>query len=484
MAPQPVPEQGYRISQKQAQMVKQTVIYLGFERFLKYQAIMVEQDDVEIVVTNFVNPASFLSGSMGEPVIHECLEAIKATYSSCPDLKDTLPENTETWYTDGSSYVISGRHAGYLKRPAIMHIKAHEKGSSELDEENKLADRKAKEAAKGLRWVATAVIFQLLCCQQPICHILGVLPRMDICGLRERFPRRKGSLGLACTAQVDFRRQVLLTGIQTQGAKQFFKSLYIQKYFLVYSKDKRTWNTFKGDSSPTGKIFEGNSNAYEIKENIIDPPVIARYIRLYPTEFYNRPTLRMELLGCEVDGCSLPLGMESGEIKNTQITASSTKTSWFNTWDASLARLNQSGKMNAWRAKWNNNQQWLQIDLLTAKKITAIATQGVTSMSAENFVKTYVLLYSNEGSEWKSYTEGSSSVPKVFLGNANSNGHVKNFLNPPILSRFIRIVPKTRYRGIALRVELYGCDFGGGLAVKRTDRSLGMETLALILNAD
>ncbi|KAI1242284.1 hypothetical protein IHE44_0005803, partial [Lamprotornis superbus] len=263
--------------------------------------------------------------------------------------------------------------------------------------------------------------------------------------------------------QVDFRRQVLLTGIQTQGAKQFFKSLYIQKYFLVYSEDKRTWNTFKGDSSPTGKIFEGNSNAYDIKENVIDPPIIARYIRLYPIEVYNRPTLRMELLGCEVDGCSLPLGMESGEIKNTQITASSTMTSWFNTWDASLARLNQNGKMNAWRAKLNNNQQWLQIDLLTVKKITAIATQGVTSMSAENFVKTYVLLYSNEGSEWKPYTEGSSSVPKVFLGNANSNGHVKNFFNPPILSRFIRIVPKTWYRGIALRVELYGCDFGVGL---------------------
>ncbi|RMC07952.1 hypothetical protein DUI87_15423 [Hirundo rustica rustica] len=28
------------------------------------------------------------------------------------------------------------------------------------------------------------------------------LPRMDICGLRQRFPRSKGSLGLACTAQV------------------------------------------------------------------------------------------------------------------------------------------------------------------------------------------------------------------------------------------------------------------------------------------
>ncbi|XP_014802831.1 PREDICTED: coagulation factor V isoform X1 [Calidris pugnax] len=270
--------------------------------------------------------------------------------------------------------------------------------------------------------------------------------------------------------QVDFQRQVLLTGIQTQGAKQFLKSLYVQKFSIVYSKDKRTWSTFKGDSSLAQKIFEGNSNAYGVKENIIDPPIIARYVRVYPTEAYNRPTLRMELLGCEVDGCSLPLGMENGEIKNTQITASSVKTSWFNTWDPSLARLNQSGKINAWRAKLNNNQQWLQIDLLTIKKITAIATQGVKSVTAENFVKTYIILYSDQGSEWKSYTDGSSSVAKVFMGNENSSGHVKHFFKPPILSRFIRIVPKTWYHGIALRVELYGCDFGGGLSVKRTDK--------------
>ncbi|RMB95499.1 hypothetical protein DUI87_27608 [Hirundo rustica rustica] len=87
--------------------------WLSPQRFLNYQAVMVEQDDVEIVVTNIVNPASFLSGSMAKPVIHECLEAIEGTYSSCPDLKDTLLENAKTWSTDGSSYVISGRHAGY-----------------------------------------------------------------------------------------------------------------------------------------------------------------------------------------------------------------------------------------------------------------------------------------------------------------------------------------------------------------------------------
>ncbi|RMC10976.1 hypothetical protein DUI87_12167 [Hirundo rustica rustica] len=212
--------------------------WLSPQRFLKYQAILVEQDDVEIVVTNIVNSASFLSGSTGEPVIHDCLETIEATYSSRPDLKDTSLEDADTWFTDGSSYVVSGRrHAGYAvttsreviesgplptntsaqkaeiialiralelakgkeiniytdsryafgvvhahgaiwkergllnsqgksikhaqeilrlldaiqlpERVAVMHIKAHQKVSSELAEGNMLADREAKEAAKG-----------------------------------------------------------------------------------------------------------------------------------------------------------------------------------------------------------------------------------------------------------------------------------------------------------------------------------------------
>lgn len=88
--------------------------WLSPQRFLKYQAIMVEQDDVEIVVTNVVNPASFLSGNTGEPVHHDCLETIEATCSSHLDLRDSPLENTENWFTDGSSYVLSGKwYAGY-----------------------------------------------------------------------------------------------------------------------------------------------------------------------------------------------------------------------------------------------------------------------------------------------------------------------------------------------------------------------------------
>ena len=85
------------------------------QRFLKYQAILVQQDDAEITVTNIVNPASFLSGTPGEPVFHDCFETTAATDCCQSDLKDESLEDAEdTWLTDGSSFVRQGnRKAGY-----------------------------------------------------------------------------------------------------------------------------------------------------------------------------------------------------------------------------------------------------------------------------------------------------------------------------------------------------------------------------------
>lgn len=61
----------------------------------------------------------------------------------------------------------------------------------------------------------------------------------------------------------------------------------------------------------------------------------------------------------------------------------------------------------------NNNKQWLQIDLLKIKKITAIITQGCKSLSSEMYVKSYTIHYSDQGMEWKPYRQKSSMVDKV-----------------------------------------------------------------------
>ncbi|KAF6074438.1 coagulation factor V [Phyllostomus discolor] len=259
--------------------------------------------------------------------------------------------------------------------------------------------------------------------------------------------------------QVDMEREVLFTGIQSQGAKHYLKSYYTTEFRVAYSSDQTNWQIFKGNSTRNVMYFDGNSDASSIKENRFDPPIVARYIRVYPTRFFNRPALRLELQGCEINGCSTPLGVESRKIEDKQITASSFKTSWWGgSWEPSLARLNAQGRVNAWQAKANNNRQWLQIDLLKVKKITAIVTQGCKSLSSEMYVKSYTVHYSDGGVDWTPYRQRSSMVDKIFEGNSNFKGHVKNFFNPPIISRYIRIIPKTWNQSIALRLELFGCD--------------------------
>lgn len=61
----------------------------------------------------------------------------------------------------------------------------------------------------------------------------------------------------------------------------------------------------------------------------------------------------------------------------------------------------------------NNHKQWLQIDLLKVKKVTAIVTQGCKSLSSEMYVKTYTVQYSDQGVQWKPYRQKSSIVDKV-----------------------------------------------------------------------
>ncbi|XP_004706894.1 coagulation factor V [Echinops telfairi] len=273
----------------------------------------------------------------------------------------------------------------------------------------------------------------------------------------EKLSREPGS---SPWIQVDMQREVMLTGIQTQGAKHYLKSYYTTEFFVAYSSDSTHWQIFKGNSTKSLMLFHGNSDASTIKYNQFDPPIMARYIRISPTKAFNRPTLRLELQGCEVNGCSTPLGMESGKIESKQITSSSFKKSWWGDyWEPSNARLNAQGRVNAWQAQANNNKQWLQIDLLKVKKITAIVTQGSTSLSSEMYVESYAIHYSDQGVEWKPYRQNFFMVDQIFKGNSNPKGHVKNFFNPPIISRFIRIIPKTWNQSIALRLELFGCDF-------------------------
>ncbi|XP_057192120.1 coagulation factor V isoform X2 [Triplophysa rosa] len=260
--------------------------------------------------------------------------------------------------------------------------------------------------------------------------------------------------------QVDFQRPVVISKVATQGAKQFLKSNFVLNYTISYSTDKKKWFFYKGDSDAVRKTFEGNNEAHEEKENIFFPPLIGRYVRLHPLQSYNNPTVRLEYFGCELDGCSVSMGMQSGIIKDNQITASSVASGWYSgQWHPWYARLNKQGTTNAWQAKNNDMQQWIQVELPVVKKITGIITQGAKSLGTEMFVAAFTLEYSDDGRRWTKYTDDEDYEQKTFQGNTDNNSQVKNYIYPPIFSRFIRVVPKRWQSCITMRIELLGCDF-------------------------
>nr|XP_009513079.1 PREDICTED: LOW QUALITY PROTEIN: uncharacterized protein LOC104053351 [Phalacrocorax carbo] len=85
--------------------------WLSPSRMVKYQVVLLEQDDVELKTTAIVNPAMFLSAENPTGSLeHDCLLTIEQVYSSRPDLKDEPLENPDLeLFTDGSSFVQEGK---------------------------------------------------------------------------------------------------------------------------------------------------------------------------------------------------------------------------------------------------------------------------------------------------------------------------------------------------------------------------------------
>ena len=93
----------------------------------------------------------------------------------------------------------------------------------------------------------------------------------------------------------------------------------------------------------------------------------------------------------------MDLGMESESIPDNKIKASSEKNA--NT-AAKNGRLNSA---SSWCAETSDINPYLEIDLQTLHIICAVSTQG--NSQADQWVKTYTLKLSTDGSTWIGYTE-------------------------------------------------------------------------------
>lgn len=68
---------------------------------------------------------------------------------------------------------------------------------------------------------------------------------------------------------------------------------------------------------------------------------------------------------------------------------------------ARLGMYARNGRTAGWVARQRNSNQYLQIDLGSMAKVTGIATQGRNT--GNQYVKTYILQYSNDGKKFRNY---------------------------------------------------------------------------------
>ncbi|KAI8516785.1 hypothetical protein Bbelb_053660 [Branchiostoma belcheri] len=227
--------------------------------------------------------------------------------------------------------------------------------------------------------------------------------------------------------------------------------------------------------------------------NLLDSPIDARYVRFLPQSWKTHMSMRVEVLGCSLNGtlplatihsgnwdigtfgtshrvkaegsgadvrasqrgfCKYPLGMESGTIPDDSITASSF---WGDNLETYRGRLNGVTGGGAWAAETNTIGEWLQVDLGEKKRVTGTIIQG-RNRDYPQWVTSYKLQYSVDGRRWVT-CDGSKNFP----GNTDRNTPVTNLLDSPIGARYVRFLPQTWKTHMSMRVEVLGCSLNGVL---------------------
>ncbi|XP_029202215.2 uncharacterized protein LOC114966489 [Acropora millepora] len=297
------------------------------------------------------------------------------------------------------------------------------------------------------------------------------------------YQQNEGSYGSAWISQFQDSKQFLqidlgaitkVTRIAHQGRGD--AGWWTKSFTISYSNDGAKFTPYDND-----KVLQGNTDNKTPVGHILVPPIIARFIKINVKTFHGYPALRVELYGC-TDGfpkptppkCMDALGMQSGNIPDSVVTASSSANAV--SFGPSVGRLHflsaGSGKYGSWAAGTNNVNQWFQVDFGSWTKVSAVATQG--RQDYDQWVKSYSLSYSYDGAFFTTVNDNNAQK-KIFTANYDRYSVVKNNLDKPIITRYIRINPETWQSHISMRTEFYGCKKGFEIPKITCASPLGLE---------
>ena len=177
--------------------------------------------------------------------------------------------------------------------------------------------------------------------------------------------------------------------------------------------------------------------------------------------------------------CFLPLGMESGHLPDSAISAS---TSYDANHIPQFGRLNKipaSGKAGAWCAKSNDVKQWLQVSFGQQTTVTKVATQGRHKYN--QWVTSYTLSYSVDGAHWVWYRLSNGHI-KVWLTCNGISGKSCSIRNQTMHLTFnIHYISSWIFENIIAKIYLFVKQFFSAINSKVANVKLRVQPLLFSL---
>ncbi|XP_019623677.1 PREDICTED: mucin-2-like isoform X2 [Branchiostoma belcheri] len=306
---------------------------------------------------------------------------------------------------------------------------------------------------------------------------------------------------------VDLLEPTHVTGFITQGKPE--TNEFVTTYTVYYSNDGVNFVPYT-DEFNKPVIFTANSDSTTPVTNLLDVsrPITAQYIQLRPTSWNEDIAMQVEVLGCKEPTtttvgtttkpittqattttlgtttpiivvsttgttiltttttpvgplpCQEPLGMESGEIKPDQITASSVYPDPIVSHGPEQAVLNNLPDMDgtgAWSPAPDDVNPYIQVDLGELVQVTGFITQGRPEYTPEQYVTEYTVYYSIDGINFIPYTD-ETNTPVVFNANTDTTTPVTNLvsISRPILAQYVQIHPQSYNEYPSMQLEILG----------------------------
>ncbi|XP_065161564.1 discoidin domain-containing receptor 2-like isoform X1 [Atheta coriaria] len=166
----------------------------------------------------------------------------------------------------------------------------------------------------------------------------------------------------------------------------------------------------------------------------------------------------------DIQSCNEALGMESGDIPDEAITASSSYVPNVGPRNGRL-RIEKAG--GGWCPKLQVEQgirEYIQVDLGDVHMVTGVQTQGRYDRGrGQEYAEEYTVEYWRPGMEnWREYKRWDGK--QILRGNSDTASVESHRLMPPVFASKVRVLPYSVHRRtVCLRLELLGCIYEGGV---------------------